>query len=856
MCHSASCNLLRAAIASSNVYSATGLDEIKPVDHIRKIVTLNAPHKGTGLGKEVSQMVGYEEYRGLPELMSQFQNPDNEQEIIAGNIKIDFSTLGYDNHSNLEAVGYWVAGQLADVYIDLNEFALEIQLDKRIDLESFGFSVRGPFLGPYKADFDWFSTRHIAGAPGFKGKMQLARSAAIQAQRTWSALSTVMPYPKYSDGRYIETIPFFSDEANAIETGIARQITDGFLGDLCGKDNSTSCQTLEGYLNGIARTKADDILKGALGRSVYTGNALTLRVNPTFINLMSELRQGWLKHSDIAVESKSQKWGLENGCKDPQTNNIVPELHIPITYRLHYAESPEGHPNRPVLHIPVFSQAAKDYPPEYLAALGNGAPLMGRDIFCALDANCLELLSRNRPVLYAGAAVKRLVPLLIQPGTLQAQEIYTQLLQLQDDFNIHPQIISEGIYGVAVQEADGTNKAIVGYDPALGTWLWQAGPDGGTIQTLYAPDRKVQFNVKRNGEDLTLIIDLQGGGTQILSLGRATNSTLNLMALGNGLSRTPVLMIGEGTAKDSKNQEPPVAWGTLRPILMERGQQEANTSRPWLWVTNKGETTQKNLTLTYYFTADPALSPVVEMDYPTDIQYSKELISGNLWALHIKIPEVQAGQKFPMSGMQIRLHYQGWQTWVKNDDPSLGTVVPAFSEKVVIRDELGRIVWGNPPQGMMESGIGVSNPTPETPTSPVTEPPTLDAHWGLIRTYENNMICPSLGIKNTSATQMLAAGYGATVRIKGLSVTADLPVLERWYETSNSATLAWDTNQDLVIHWTFSQGLEPGKSILTENQWGLHWADYRSIDKVGLAYEIEIHDAEGKILLEDAKVTR
>jgi hypothetical protein len=556
------------------------------------------------------------------------------------------------------------------------------------------------------------------------------------------------------------------------------------------------------------------------------------------------------------VESKSQKWGLENGYKDPVTKDYVVELHRPVTYSLHYAETPEGHPNRPVLHVPVFSQAANDFPPAYLAALGDGAPLMGRDLFCALDAGCMELLSRNRPIIYAGPAIKRTVSLRTASGELQPQSITSQEIRLQGDFAVQPQIISEGFYGVSLQESNGAVRATVGYDPAVGTWLWTAGANGGTLRTLLKPDRKVQFSVTRQGEALSLTLHEQDGRTQNLALGSASGAVLSLLALGEGLARTPVLVIGEAVAADVQNQLPPVAWGTLRPILVERGQQETNTSRPWLWVTNKGDATQKNLTLTYYFTADPTLSPVVEMDYPRDIEFRQELISGHLWALHIKIPEVKARQKFPESGMQIRLHYRGWQAWPKTDDPSLGTSVPAFSEMVVIRDALGRIVWGYPPTGITENGIGTSEPTPTLPTAPETESPTLDARWGLIRTYEGNMICPSLSIKNTSTVQTLGTGYSATVRIKGLPATGELPVLDRWYETNNSATLAWDGNHALVIRWNFTQALAPGQSTLTENQWGLHWADYRDFDKSTLTYEVSIQDAAGKTLVENAKVAR
>ncbi len=847
VCHSSSCLLLREAIAQANSYlPANGFN---PVNSIRKIITVNAPHLGSGLGKTTSEMAGYAIYDGLPEMMDQVMNPNGNQHIIDGNIDLDWSALGWDNCGPwYEAAFCWVGGQILDAMVGAEETIFDIAGANNADFHNFSFSVTGSMFGEKSADLGWFNLKTLPAPKGTNDQLVAARKAALKGNQ-WLATTTTKDYPKYPSGKYIDLQPFYSDRADGLETGLAREISGGLLNSVCG-DGTPQCQVLEDYLQSTARSTLDNALTGAMGTDISTGDAITLHLSPTYVNLMTKLKSGWLKNSDMVVEKSSQVWNLENKKLDPQTGNPIPQLHPAITYAMHNADVPEGHPNRPVLHGPMYAMGVDVPPSANLEALDKGASLMGRDLFCALDPACAQFLGQNRPILYAGPAVKKLLPFLLPNGTISIQEAYTQVLKVEDDFDLYPQILSGPDAGIALQDAQGNTVALVRYDPLVGTSIWIAGPNGGTTQILMPPDHRPQITVQRNGDQIQTTLITQTGAKTTVSLGQFAGRTMNVVATGQGLSNSTVLFLGDAKPVDIASQTPPLAWGTVRPILEEKGQ-EANQSRPWIWMTNTSDLPQKGIDLAYYFTADPTRLPVVEMDYPRNLSLRTEHLAGNLWAFHVALPEIPSKKAFPDGGMQLRLHYSDWTTWVKTDDPSIGPSVPNFSEKVVLRDASGRVIWGTVPAGA-DLTIPVSV---DTITKPVTHL-SLQASWKDGGVSESNMIRPVVTVRNASVQGSLGAGYHLVLKIKATTAFTTLPVLEDWYSPSTSGTVKLASDGSLVVDWLFGPAsLEPGLSV-DLGQWGLHFADWRNWNKSGLTYDLSLLDANGQILLTNAQVTR
>ncbi len=834
VCHSTSCLVIRAALGLTGTPLTPSA--INPADHVRRIVTVNAPHQGTGLAKSDADLRSEPMYNGLPQLMSQIANANSNNTIISGNIHLDFSKQGWDDCDGLLAAGCWVFGEIADAAKGLAELATDN------NLTDFNFALKGSLLGPYSIESSWYNSELAPGQPAVRDAFVAARTDAIKAQNVfflpWYIPGLMSEYPRRSNGSYIEILPFYSENSGSMTHGFAHGIADEIYKGECKDGISLACAAVLEFLKPNTVDKVESALLGG-GDASWENGTLTLSVDPNFSGMLTGLRDGWLKNSDLLVESRSQMWSLKVPRTD-DNHNIITELHPATTYGFHNAQVPEGHPRRAVLHAPLASSSQV---PFFLSALSTGAPLMGRDLFCGLDPACAELLSANRPIMYAGAAVRTVLPTVQASGAIENREVTTQAVKLQGDFQFYPQNLSAGTSGVAIQDANGNNLAVVTYDPLVGTSIWKTGPNGGTAQIVQAADHRPQFTVTRSGQNVSVTLTTQGGQAKTLDLTTVSGDVLNFVTLGDGLATNPVLLIGQGTAVDAQMQTPQVAWGTVRPILEEKGQNEANQCRPWMWMTNNTSEIQKNLTATYYFTADPARHPVVEMDYPKNIAFKSINLGGNLWALQISVPELPVKKAWPQGGMQIRLHYADWTTWVKTDDPSLGSNAPQFSEKVVVRDALGRVIWG-------EEAAATS----VTATTPVVQA-TLSASWAdMASSGEANMVRPQVTLRNTSAVS-LASGYQVSLRIAGLSGSV-LPVLEGYWHPGVTSALRREANGNVVIDWTFAPtSLDPGQQT-TLGQWGLHRGDWQTLNKAGLTYTVSVRNSAGTEIVSNAQVTR
>jgi len=538
------------------------------------------------------------------------------------------------------------------------------------------------------------------------------------------------------------------------------------------------------------------------------------------------------------VEGKSQKWSLEVPMND-ELGSPIDALKVATTYKLHYSEAPAGSPWHTVLHAPLAVGAVeRAQVPQAMRAVSTGAPLMGSDLFCGLDATCSELMGLNRPVLYAGPAVRQLMPAARAGAIVGTQEIFTQSTTLRGNFDVLPLIQSGDQAGVALQNAQGENIAIVQYDPTMATWIWKTGPNGGTIQVLMAPGRRPQFQVQRVGDAVTVVLTTQDRRQTTVSVASTSDATVNLVVVGDGLATNPVQLVGSADPVDVRSVQAPVAWGKVRPILSERGDHEANTSRPWLWIANSSTEVQRNIQLTYYFTADPAQLPVVEMDYPRDLPIRTESLGGDLWAFHVTLPEVPVNDAWPQSGMQIRLHYGDgkWGTWVKTDDPSFGTRYPRFSENVVLRDAQGRVIWGKEIKPSATTSVSV----PSVPQA------TVSVGWADGATNEANMIRPKVTLTNTSSVA-LGSGYRAKLTIAGWPGTAT-PVLEGYWHPGVEGAILRTAQGDVEVVWTVApNALEPGQT-LPWGEWALHEFGYQALAKTAMSYKLEILDALGRSL--------
>lgn len=834
VCHSSGCLLLREILARAGEFPA--VNGVQPLNHIRRIVSVNAPHEGTGLGKNSSALTGDLEYKGLPALMQQIDAPNSEETVMTGTFKIDLSSLLSKNCPTADWV-CWSGGQVLDAGVEIAEFFSGENYDD-INVE-----LKGGLFGHHKAAASWGSTGYSYSQNVEKpallkmgARMATMHEVGVDVQSKWLSGRASTDYPRKPNGQYYDLVPFYSDRADRIQTGIMTELTDGAFSSLCDPAVKAGCEQVQTIATTMARSKVTAALGG-----INTGGALNLSVAPSFRTMLNDLNQGWLYHSDLVVEKSSQIWSLDRGGFDGN-NQVVSQLHKAMTYDLHYGSVPEGHPNRPVIHGPMNDLIGTSQTSSNLAFLDQGATLQGLDLFCGLDDACRDLTGRGRPSVYMGAAVQAMMPRLNVAGVMEAKQVYTQVAKLTGDFQVYPMILSPEFAGVALQDANGNNVVVAGYDPTLGTWIWMAGPNGGTVTKISDAAHRGQFTVVRTGSQVEIVVTPQMGQpirTTVSTTWTAVQT--NLVVMGDGLATNPALLIGEATPVNPELVKPMLAWGAVRPLVQEHGKPEVNQSRPWLWVGNRSDEVQKNLQVTYFFTADPSRKPVVEMDHPRDFKVEQRSLGGDLWAFTVTVPTVAAQSLYPKEGMQIRLHYGDWTAWTSKDDPSVGVGVPLPTEKVLIHDAQGRLIWGDPQLAKLLDVPAVA------PISPVAKP-IVYATWA--DAGAANWITPNVTVSNAASSAALASGFKVVVLLTGVENRPGLPVLEKWWDPNASGTISRDADGRLRLEWTFDRILAKGQEIKL-GQWGIHWpADYPSFTKDLIQAQWLVLAADGSVLFQ------
>lgn len=848
VCHSSGCLLLREILARAGEFPA--VNGVQPLNHIRRIVSVNAPHEGTGLGKSSSELSGFSEYKGLPALMRQIEQPNASEPVLSGKVKLDLSEFGWRNcpSGGLDAA-CWVLGQ----HVDFTEAALSSILTGYFliqqDLDEINLNVTGGLFGPHKAYANWpvpgMSRSKAIEKPELQtmGKqMAVMRAAGTDVQSLWLQNRASADYPRKPNGQYYEFVPFYSDRADRIETGIMRELSDGAFSNMCDPNGSADCAPLQAVATTLARAKLEEVIEDKVGGALEgtsTGGAVSLTIAPSFRTMLSDLQQGWLYHSDLVVEKSSQIWGLGSGKQDDNGQKID-QLHKAMTYDLHYGSVPEGHPNRPVIHGPMNNLAGTSQTSPNLAFLDQGATLQGLDLFCGLDDACRDLTGRGRPRIYMGAAVQAMMPRLNAAGVMETKQVYTQVAKLTGDFQVYPMILSPEFAGVALQDANGNNVAVAGYDPIEGTWIWTAGANGGTVTKIADAAHRGQFTVVRTGSLVEIVVTPQMGQPIRTTVSTAwTAAQTNLVVMGDGLATNPAILIGEATPVNPELAKPLQPWGTVRPLVQEHGKPEVNQSRPWLWVGNRSDVIQKNLKVTYFFTADPSRKPVVEMDHPRDLKVEQRSLGGDLWAFTVTVPTVAAQSVFPKEGMQIRLHYGDWTAWTSTDDPSVGVSVPLPTDKVLIHDAQGRLIWG-------DEQLAKRLETPAVaPVVPVAKP-VVYASWA--DAGAANWITPNVTISNATSSAALASGFKVVVLLTGVNNRPGLPVLEKWWDPNATGTISREADGRLRLEWTFNRMLAKGQEIKL-GQWGIHWPkDYPAFTKDLIQAQWQVLDADGAVL--------
>jgi len=828
VCHSTGCLAVRKFIEEAQNYSSPLIAAFNPVDHIRHIVSVNAPHLGTSLASS-NLSTENPEVGGLPTFAQQMDltgqaKPQDQDKLFDMNVNIDYSSIFWDRTSGPLAAYAWLEGQFIDLVSSTGGLA-------GYSFDDFHVTATGGLFGPHnihlKLDDNLQWNFPYTSLQSLGNSLKSERAKAIAAQSEW--LSRVGPdYPRKTNGQYISFTPFYSAQMQPVVQGMLAEYAGQAFAQLCLSITDENCSSLQ-----VLGTAS---LQKALRDNIGTYESASVGIAPWFNQEINDLGNGWLANSDLLVEKSSQIWGLSSWKTDANGNRII-ALNPAKTYDIHYSEVPEGRVDYPVTHGSLAKAAdANGFAvPSQLSFLNSGAPLMGKDLFCALEPSCAALLASGANVIYMGDAIQTQMPI----GD-QLKDIWTQLQTVLNDFNLNAIILSGETVGIAIQDENGNTVAVIGYDVTQGTFVWQADPATAVkvIKTLLPPEKRPVFGLKRVGNTVTAIVTPQTGAQIEVPLASVTGSSLRVVVLGNELNQHPALLIGTATLKDQATQPVAVKYGDVKVLLQERGFKEDQQSRPWFWLVNNSDKDIHDLKVTYYFSADPARNPIAEMDYPKDIPFTITNIAGSQWALTLSIANLPAKSLIPgTSGMQMRLHYEKWTSWVKADDYSLGTTVLLPSEHVVIHDSYGRVIWGTEPPASL---FAVN-------TTTQTEPMQLQVSFADGGATEAQMIRPRISVKNLSSIA-LEPGYQVFLTIPGVGSGA-LPTLEDWYSPDCQGSMIRSGTDGIVVRWIFDQyRLYAGQEV-SLGDWGIHWSDWRAIAKAGLApLQISILDAQGNLI--------
>jgi hypothetical protein len=826
VCHSTACLAVRELIEQMNTVPPDPIFGIHPVNHIRKILTVNAPHLGTGLGKPAAELGNHSEYTGLPGLMGQVEQ-ENTETVMDFTIELDYSEFYWDlcteqNHDIVCVFGGilgWTIPQLIDTGSEIAQF-LGFN-----GVNTFSFSIHGGLFGPHYLDF--LNIKVSDDLTGIREVMANMRTRAQHEHQNWFTPTRLLQdFPKRPDGSYIELFPFYSEHANDIEIELVQRIAGKSFDQLCIGNSDPGCYDLQR----LAKSKLHKEVKNFFTDNSVDHTSVTFK--PWLDELLSELRTGWLANSDALVERGSQTWGITLPPQDEDGNPIT-QIHIPQTYTNHYADYPEGHAGRPVLHAPLAKtlvpQAASI--PQDLRFAQNGATLMGMDLFCALDPACATLTQAGRNPIYMGPAIQTLMPIPLE-HLLTHSPLWTQVVDLLNDFTVTP-IVSGANVGIAIQNEAGENQFVVGYSPQEGTYVWQA-TDAGAIHTVLPPETRPQFQIKKQANQVHVQAVTQTGAITEIPVFQHNTAALKLAVFGTDLHTHPARLLGTGTPVEPQIALPPS--GTVTVYAMERGTQEPNISRPHLRVGNLGDVSIGPFTMDYYFTADPSRNPQAVVDAPQNIVMHTEHIVGHLWRVRIAVPQIPAHSSWPVnSTIQLRLHYGDWSQWTTADDYSVGnTLMPVETEMVVLRDAFNRIAWGEEPQ--------LRNYTPSSHSTP--EPLALELSFIDGGIHENNVIRPRISIRNED-TQILPQGYRIVLVLPAMG--DEIPRLTQWYDPQFTGSAA-KLNDHIRFVWSAQHSLHPGQQASLA-EWGIHWPDWKMLDKSVLqSAQLLVLDENGNVV--------
>lgn len=798
---------------------AQGKDLIGPqnaANHIGKIITVDTPHFGSELAVANTSDIE-DEFPGLKLVIDDLDAQENGTPEIHDLItaKLDLHWYSYASRVAIESIdGYTkifgtdgpqailgalfpVAGILGWAYGATTDWATDVTL-----------TVKGPYVGeyvpevfvdavgPYNPTIKLGSIKTMASVSEEARKIR--RLGAHLDKNSSFMQNLIDRYPQRPDGSNVEILPLYSPSTKRFLADLLYSLGEE-ANKICEEnDESKECFAAGTYFKTYAMKMAE---------KQGVAEITDVDFNDKLWNALVDVQDNWLSQSDVAVTEYSQKFIKRDAGFIPETEpNGKKGLKNPRSYMFHDALAPW----EDVLHMPVKN-------------MNDGSTRQGLDISCALDFYCDKILQKD-----------------------DAKLIYLNegCVVLTGNFDISPMFMERGIQEVKV--SDGTNYLKASYAPNVGSTVSYTDEKGNVVQDIVLNAAiSTTPSISRDGQNITVSFNNYSGKMYAKTYLMAKLSPNITYSIGNGnVGALPKVVAGVANVTDPATQMPPstpkdkfYAKSSIFAMHREaRGDYEANTSRPRILVANASNNDINGFKVAYYFTADPARKPVVEVDYP-NIPVTLENLGGDQWRFVLDGTDsvVKAHSVFPsIDGWQIRVHYSDWFDYKHLNDWSAdyNTGIPTINRKIVVYNSTGEILWGAEPRMFKSTDDGI------------VASPKGTISWKDAAPWEKNMFKPQVTVSNTGSVNL--QNYHAKMWFRVPTGKNLQPPPEDWYTPESRPSLANIGGNVWELDMYFDRHILYSKESVTEGDVGLHLTDWSDFDKTVCG--IALLDSDGNVI--------
>lgn len=794
---------------------ADGGDLIGPqnaANHIGKIITVDTPHFGSELAVTNTSDIE-DEFPGLKlvidDLDAQEKGTPEEHDLITA--KLDLHWYSYASRVAIESIdGYTkifgtdgpqailgalfpVAGILGWAYGATTDWATD-----------FTLTVKGPYVGEYVPEIfvdavgpynPTIKLGPIKTMDSVSQKVRRIRRLGAHLDKNSSFMQNLIDkYPQRPDGSNVEILPLYSPSTKRFLADLLYSLGEE-ANKLCEEnDESEGCFAAGAYFKTYAMKMAE---------KQGVAEITDVDFDDNLWNALVDVQDNWLSQSDVAVTGFSQKF------QDPRYNlssDLIPELKNPRSYMYHDALAPW----EDVLHMPVKN-------------MNDGSTRQSLDISCALDFYCDKILQKSDAKL-----------IYLNEGSVT----------LTGNFDISPMFMESGVQEVRV--SDGTNYLKASYAPNVGSTVSYTDEKGNVVQDIVL-DAAISTtpSISRDGQNISVSFNNYSGKMYTKTYLMAKLSPNVTYSIGNeNVGALPKVVAGVANVADPATQTPPsipkdkfYAKSSIFAMHREaRGDYENNTSRPRILVANASDNDINGFKVVYYFTADPARKPVVEVDYP-NIPITLENLGGDQWRFVLDGTDsvIKAHSVFPnIDGWQIRVHYSDWFDYKHLNDWSAdyNTGIPTVNRKIVVYNSAGEILWGAEPQMFKSSDDGI------------IASPKGTISWKDAAPWEKNMFKPQVSVSNTGSVNL--QNYHAKMWFRVPVGKTLQPPPEDWYTPESRPSLANIGGNVWELDMYFDRHILYSKESVTEGNIGLHLTDWSDFDKTVCG--IALFDSDGNVI--------